>query len=392
MRNASIKYGSLRHRLGSKRGFQAMIGGNRVSLLHDGEQCFPAMLEAIEGAGHEILLEMYWFGSDRTGWRFADALIRKARDGVNVRVIYDAVGSWESSEDLFDALRAAGCQVHEFHPIAPWRQRFNLGVVNHRDHRKMLVVDGRIGFTGGVNIGDPWAPPADGGQGWRDDMIRVEGPAVEPMRELFRQTWAVLESPASLPQEPPPRIEGPGETPVRVLANHYLGERRAIREVYLERIERARERIFLTNSYFVPDRAVRRALGRAAERGVDVCVLLPGESDLPMVQLASRYAYGGLLRRGVALHEWQGAVLHAKSAVIDGRWCAVGSYNLDWRSWRFNLELIVTVEDARLGRAMEARFRRDLDNAWPVNPSDWRYRPLSQRMGEWFFYLFRKLL
>ena len=184
-----MAYGALRHRLGSTRGFEGLVEGNRVTLLHDGVQCYPAMLEAIAAAEREVLLEMYWFGSDRTGWRFAEALMEKARAGIPVDVIYDAVGSIEADGALFDALRDAGCRVLEYNPIAPWRQRFRLGVVNNRNHRKMLIVDRKIGFTGGVNIGDPWAPEEEGGEGWRDDMIRIEGPAVEFMRRIFLHGW-----------------------------------------------------------------------------------------------------------------------------------------------------------------------------------------------------------
>ncbi|CAG0953124.1 partial putative cardiolipin synthase YwiE, partial [Anaerolineae bacterium] len=143
--------------------FEAVVHGNVVTLLHDGAACFPAMLEAIAAAREEVLFEMYWFGSDRTGRRFADALMERARAGVDVRVIYDAVGSLEAEDALFDAMRAAGCQVHEYNPIAPWRQRFDLGLVNNRDHRKIIVVDRKVAFTGGLNVGDPWAPEDEGG-------------------------------------------------------------------------------------------------------------------------------------------------------------------------------------------------------------------------------------
>ena len=216
--------------------------------------------------------------------------------------------------------------------------------------------------------------------GFDTTLIKADGARLRRIKAPGRHEPAV------------PATTADGDTPVRVLANHYLGERRAIRRTYLGRIRSARHRIYITNSYFVPDRAVRRALADAAGRGADVRVLVPGDSDLPAVQLASHHVYGWLLRRGVHLHEWQGRVLHAKSAVIDGEWCTVGTFNLDWRSWRFNLELTVAIEDRGLAQAMEARFLRDLDNASTVDRRNWRYRPLSERVLEWLMYRFRRLL
>ena len=172
-------YGQLRNIFGSTAGFETLVSGNGVTLLHDGEQAFPAMLEAIEAAEREILLEMYWFGSDAVGRQFAKALSSRARAGLRVRVIYDAVGSVQSDGRMFARMRDAGCEVEQYNPIAPWRARFRIGVVNHRDHRKLLIVDRRVGFTGGVNLGNEWAPESAGGGGWRDDTIRIEGPAAE---------------------------------------------------------------------------------------------------------------------------------------------------------------------------------------------------------------------
>lgn len=390
-----MRYGQLRHRLGSTAGFEGVVDGHKVTLLHDGAQCYPAMLAAIAEARREILLEMYWFGSDRTGRRFAEALMAKAREGVAVTVVYDSVGSLEASRAQWDEMRAAGCTVFEYNPVAPWRRRFRVAVVNNRNHRKMLIVDRRVGFTGGVNIGDPWAPVSEGGGGWRDDMVRVEGPAVQRMVEIFRRgVQSIADGSegvrARFSTPPPPADASP--TRVQVIANHYFGERRAIRATYLDRIRRARRSIYITNSYFVPDGRIRKALADAAARGVDVRVLIPGESDVPAVYYAGRKMYGWLLRHGIGLYEWQGVVLHSKTVAVDGQWCAVGTYNLVYRSWRFNLEVVVAVEDAHVAGALEAKFLEDLGNAPPVDLRAYRYRPLSERFFENFFYLFRKLL
>jgi cardiolipin synthase len=392
-------YGQLRHRFGSKRGFEAYVEDTHVTLLHDGTQCFPAMLDAIANAQHEILLEMYWFGSDETGWRFANALMDKAREGLRVALSYDAVGSIDADPAIFEAMSAAGVRVIDYNPIAPWRRRFRIGVVNRRNHRKMLIVDRRIGFTGGVNIGNEWADESEGGEGWRDDMVRIEGLAVASMRTIFLDTWNELadedehDDAEPIEGDPPPeRLVSEGDALVRVLANHYLGERRVIRSTYLDRIERATKSVYITNSYFVPDRAIRRALSQAADRGVDVRVLLPGESDVPAVSYASRRMYGWLMNHGIQMHEWEGNVLHAKTAVIDGEWTTVGTYNLDYRSFRFNLEVTVAIEDAQVGAAMNERFFQDLESARLIDLRSYRSRPLTDRLLEHFFYFFRKLL
>lgn len=372
-----------------------MVSLNRVTLLHDGEQAFPAMLAAIADAQREVLLEMYWFASDTVGRQFADALAAKAESGVHVRVIYDAVGSIKSDRRMFARLRDAGCEVEEYNPIAPWRARFRVGVVNNRDHRKLLVVDRQVGFTGGVNLGDEWAPVSAGGEGWRDDTIRIEGPAAEQMREIFDYGWLRIVEPQTVVRRQfrPPVDAGDGKgSRVRVLANHYFRERRAIRQAYLRRIEGARRAVCIANSYFVPDRRIRRALRRAVERGVEVRVIVPGKTDVLAVRHAARKLYGRLLRAGVQLYEWQGSVLHSKTAVVDGRWCTVGTYNLDSRSLRFNLEVIVAVEDAAVAGAMETRFNEDLSQAHLVSYEQWRRRPLHVRMLDNFFYLFRRLL
>lgn len=370
------------------------VSGNAVSILHDGEECFPAMLEAIAGAEGEILLEMYWFHSDEIGMRFANALMDAAQRGVGVRVIYDAVGSWEAEEAMFVSMRNAGCQVHQFNPIAPWRKRFNIGVVNRRDHRKMLVVDGRVLFVGGVNIGDQWAPVQEGGEGWRDDMIMVQGPAAAQARAIFLHTWRALGEDLTPEAEwhPSQDVVPGADAPVRVLANFYRGDRVGIRKEYLRRIRAAREHVYIANSYFIPDRAVRKALADAVRRGTDVRVLLPGEGDVLAIYYASRRLYAWLMRHGVKIYEWQRTVLHSKSAVIDGSWSTVGTYNLDHRSWRFNLEVNVAVTDRAVGQAMKSRFEQDLEHSVLVDRNNWRFRPLSERLVESFFYLFRKLL
>jgi cardiolipin synthase len=356
--------------------------GNRVSLHHDGGDCLAVMYQAICAAQHEILLEMYWFGSDKTGKRFAQALEERARAGVRVCVSYDAVGSWESDSAQFARLREAGCDVRVYNPARRWLFRFRVG--NRRDHRKLLVIDGRVGMTGGVNLADPWAPIADGGGGFRDNLVRIEGPAVADLRTVFATIW-----PHRLPAMPVP--EPVGEVTVRVLANDRFKQRRRIERAYLRAIRAARSRVLIENSYFVPSWFVRTALRRAALRGVDVSVVVPSVSDVPLVQFASRRSYDNLLQAGVKLYEWEQSVLHSKIAVVDD-WCTVGTHNLDYRSWLYNLEINVSMVDAALAKELSARIEQAIVVSKRVDPKTWALRGAFQRWLESVLYRFRRLL
>jgi cardiolipin synthase A/B len=342
------------------------------------------MYQAIATAQSEILLEMYWFGSDKTGQRFAAALEERARAGVQVRVIYDAVGSWESDSAQFTRLREAGCHVHVYNPVRRWL--FRLGAGNRRDHRKLLVVDGLIGMTGGVNLADPWAPIADGGGGFRDNLVRVEGPSVADMRAIFATVW-----PHRLPASPVPAPLAVGEVNVSVLANDRRRQRRRIERAYLRAIRAAQRRVLIENSYFVPSWFVRAALRRAAKRGVDVSVVLPSVSDVPLVQFASRRSYDHLLQAGVKLYEWGQSVLHSKIAVVDD-WCTVGTHNLDYRSWLYNLEINVSMVDEGLARELTQRIEQAIVVSERVDPKTWALRPLFHRLLENLLYRFRRLL
>lgn len=367
------------------------VPGNRVALLVDGEQAFPAMLEAIEGARRQILLEMYWFGSDDTGRRFASALLAAVARGVEVAVIYDSLGSWESDAGMFEELAQAGVKVLEYNPINPWKRRFRVAKLTRRDHRKILVVDDKVGFTGGVNLADQWAPARDGGGEWRDYVARLEGPAVRDLDLLFRTTWRQEEG-APLAAAPGTTGEAAGDLRVAVLGENYSRRRREIVEAYLFNIYRAQRYVWITNSYFLPDRIVVQALKRAAQRGVDVRVLLPGESDVRVVQHASRAIWGGLMRSGVRIFEWFGSVLHGKTAVIDGIWGTIGSFNLDAQSLRSNLEVNLAVHDEAFARVLERAFLRDLESAREVDAHEFAFRSLGDRLLEVIFYRFRKIL
>jgi cardiolipin synthase len=367
------------------------VEGNHVALLRNGEEAFPAMLAAIETAKEQVLLEMYWFASDSVGDSFAEALLRARQRGVEVAVLYDALGSRSTALELFQKLESASVHVIEFNPVAPWRKRFAVDGLWHRDHRKLLIVDHHVGFTGGINLAQEWLP-ADGSPAWRDDMIRVDGPVVLELIDCFLEAWEAEGGP---PLGRALSVKAPtaaGSHRVRVLGQSFFRNRRDIARAYRKQIYQSRETVFISNSYFIPDRSVIRALCLAAQRGVDVRVLVPGVSDVPMIRYASRAVWGRLLRAGVRLFEWQGEVLHAKTAVIDESWSTVGTFNLDQLSLRNNLEVNVSVEDSAFGKVMGQSFLMDLESSHEVLYERFRYRPLWDRLLERIAYRFRKFL
>jgi len=365
-----------------------VVGDDAVRLLRDGAQAFPAMLDAIRSARREVLLEMYWIGPDAAGLLFRDALVERARAGVQVRVIYDAIGSIGVTPAWWRPLFAVGGRAIEYHSISPLDPRFRIERLELRDHRKMLVVDGTDGFTGGVNLATPWLPRAQGGAGWRDDVLQVRGDASQELRSLFFRIWRKLTGESSPLDVRPLSRNHP--RPVWVLASQWR-TRRSIHREYVIRIRRARERVDIANSYFVPDRRVRAALFHAVRRGVQVRVLVPAKSDLPVVQFAAEALFDTLLRHGVRLWALPGTMLHAKTAIIDDFFTTVGSYNLDERSWRKNLEVNLAVEDAEFARHVRSWFERDLQDATRIELGTWRERSLARRGFEWMAFAMRKL-
>jgi cardiolipin synthase len=364
------------------------VGEDSVRLLRDGAQAFPSMLNAIDRAEREVLLEMYWIGADAVGTRFRDALAARAAAGVRVLVIHDAVGSMGVNETWWQPLTSVGGHVAEYHSISPFDPRFRLERIEQRDHRKVLVVDGRVGFTGGINLAAPWLPPAEGGSGWRDDMIEAQGEVPQELRTLFYRTWRKLTGEAA-PVDVRP-LSRRHARPVWLLASQWR-TRRSMHSEYVRRIARSRERVDIANSYFVPDRQVRRALFHAVRRGVGVRVLLPSRSDIPVVQFAAEALFDTLLRHGVELWTLPGPMLHAKTAIIDEAFATIGSYNLDERSWRKNLEVNLAVEDAEFARHVRGWFEADLETAERVDLQAWRDRSLARRGLEWAAFAMRRL-
>ncbi len=364
--------------------------GNRIAVLQAGGETFPAMLRAIAGARRSIVLETYIFEDDRTGTRFAEALIERAKAGVTVRMIYDAMGSIYLAPAMPARLRAAGVEVLEYHPYQPWRKRFN---INNRDHRKILVVDDEVAFAGGINLSDDYAAIADGGKGWHDVHCELRGPAVADLARLFRRTW-LAEGGKPYPA-PPPADEHPVEPTnlaCRVVDNAKRRRRGAIRRAYLTAFRAAREHILIENAYFLPERGMRRSLARAVRRGVEVSIIVPLRSDVRAIEYAGLYGYRWLARHGIRMLRWTGPMMHAKTVVVDGVWSTIGSYNFDARSLHYNLEVVVEIIDPGVGTEMERRFRADERNTTPYDEAAWRRLPWWRKALAWLAFRFRTWL
>lgn len=359
---------------------------NRVQPLVGGLLAFPAMLDAIRAAKHHVHFEIYMLRDDRIGLEFRDALLERAQAGVQVRLIYDGLGSFGLGEKFLAPLRAAGAQILEYAPLAPWRRKSGF---NRRDHQKIVVVDDAVAFAGGLNIGLEYVPLEAGGGGWYDVHARIEGPAVHDLAVLFRKTWLKAGgAPFPAPRKPPPALphEGISASGVQVISNVVVRSRSHMRHAYLRAVRRAERTISLMNAYFIPDRGLRRAFGRAVKRGVDVRVIVPSTSDVQAVRYASRHLYTRLMRAGVRIFEWPGAMMHAKCGVIDEVWSTIGSYNLDRRSFLHNLEVALVVIDARVGEELEREFETQLARCKEVRAEEWERRGWWQKTKEWLFY------
>jgi cardiolipin synthase len=350
--------------------------GDDVQLFFDGERALEAMFAAVAAARSEVLVESYILRDDATGQALLQALTAAARRGVRVRVLADALGSSRTRAAFWDEMRRSRIEVRLFHRLLPylWAQAF-------RDHRKILVVDRRVGFTGGMNIADEYgsARRARGGL-WRDTHARVEGPTAWELAVVFSEGWtrAGGDALALDPLRPAPR---PGPR-ILVLDSRPGRGHQESASVFAALLGAARRRVLVTNSYFVPLAGTRRALARAAARGVRVRLLLPGRSDVPLVRHAGHGLYAGLLARGVRIWEYGEAVLHAKTLVVDGYASVVGSSNLDARSFRFNAECNLVVLDGATGERLERAFDRDLAASAEVTAARWARRGAWHRIGD----------
>lgn len=354
--------------------------GNALALYIRGRELYPAMAAAIEDARHSVHLETYIYDGDNTGRTFAELLARKARAGVRTRLIYDSVGSIDMDPADETLMRNAGVQILEYHPVAPWRPRW---AWNKRDHRKILVCDGKVGFVGGMNISDENAPASEGGQDWRDAHLRVEGPAAYDLDRLFREVWFKQTGRWFESVGDPLAARGPSR--VKVAANQELLKRFVIREGYVNALRAARREVSIANAYFLPGWRIRRELAHAARRGVNVRVMVPGRSDSDAVWHAMRGQYDYLLARGVRIFEWQGPMMHAKAVAVDREWCSVGTFNLDHRSLIHNLEVNLNVLDRTLAADLATRFEAGLAGSREITLAEWRRRSWAERWQERFW-------
>lgn len=358
-------------------------GGNRVELLLENEHAFLSKAEAVRGATRSVWAEYYIVEDDATGRGFLADLAERARAGCDVRLLYDAVGSSDLPEEGLEALLAAGGKAEAFLPLNPLRRRWSAHL---RNHRKLLVVDERIGFTGGMNVGDEYARGSaiaggstKGGRNrpWRDAHLRLEGPAVFDLATVFAEDWTFASGERLVPSSIP--LPAEGGSVVAVIPSGPDQAANANAHTYFAAVSGALERCWLTTPYFVPDEPTLRALCNAAFRGIDVRVLVPAESDVPLARAAGRFVYPQLLRSGVRIFEYQPAVLHAKTVVVDGAWALVGSANFDFRSFSLNFELGALVFDRDFAARLEERFVADLAESREVTPAEVENRGFGER-------------
>lgn len=367
-----------------------LIAGNKVTLLFDGPKTITAMMAAVAAAKDSINLETYLFEQDPLGLKFADMLIAKQRAGVQVSIIYDAVGTLGTPEAFFTRMQDAGIRLLPFHPVSPIH-KFGRWRLNNRDHRKILVVDGKVAFAGGVNItaaysrGSLFRSKAKGrtALGWRDTHLQIEGPAVAALQWLFIDNW-VSQKEGDLPgRDYFPQLSQAGDKVVRVIASQPGGDHE-IYKAYFVAIQGATKSIHITAAYFVPDVQILKALLEAAHRGVDVKLILPAITDGVLVAYASHSFYKQMLEAGIKIYQLKASVLHAKTAVIDGTWSTVGSTNMDTRSFLHNKEINVVVMGDEFGREMESAFHEDLNDSNEIQLETWKHRSVGQRFMEWF--------
>ncbi|HVB81949.1 MAG TPA: phospholipase D-like domain-containing protein [Candidatus Binataceae bacterium] len=366
-----------------------LIDGNRVTLLENSSAAYPAMLDAIRSARDNINLETFIFSDDAVGRSFAKALIAKQRQGVQVNIIYDSFGSYGTSRTFFDSMKSAGIHVLEFNPITPWKARVSWSP-DHRDHRKLLVIDGKVAFTGGMNISGAYSGGSSAAREKgsdpiltfsRDTDVEVEGPAAAAFQRLFFTTWNSQYGAPLNPKDYFPVLFNPGRVIVRVLGS--VPEQFSVIYVTLVSvINNAETNVYITDAYFAPDAQVLDALEAASRRGVDVRLLVPERSNEPFIGSATRSHYSELLRAGVKIYQWRGKMLHAKTATVDGVWSTIGSSNLDWWSIARDNEVNAVILNDGFAAQMNLMFRNDMENSERIELRQWEHRSPLERIDE----------
>jgi cardiolipin synthase len=363
----------------------ALVDGNRVQTLVNGDQIFPAMLAAIHGARKTITFETYIYWSGDIGRKFADALSARARAGVKVHILLDWVGSQKMDAALLEEMRKAGVEIAKYHPLS-W---YTLDRVNNRTHRKLLVVDGRVGFTGGVGIADEWTGNAQDPNHWRDTHYRIEGPAVAQMQAAFTDNWTKVSGAVLHGGDYFPAIKPDGPLYAQVFKSSIDGGAESMHLMYLLSIAAATTSIDLSMAYFVPDDLALETLEAALKRGVKIRVIMPGKlTDASLVRRASRSTWGRILEAGAELYEYQPTMYHCKVLVVDGLWTSVGSTNFDTRSFRLNDEANLNIYDREFAERQAADFEADRKKSRRITYEEWANRPLTEKAWEHFLGLF----
>lgn len=365
--------------------------GNQVTLLQDGPATYSAMFAAIARAKDHINLESYIIDDDEVGQRFTAALLERQAHGVQVNMIYDSIGAFATDKAFFDRLRQAGVKVLEFNPV-DLSAALKPSSLNNRDHRKLLIVDGHTAFLGGINISSVYSSGSAGRRrhkspdvttGWRDTDIQIQGPVVREFQKLFIETWEKQHGEPLAQRNYFPTLAPQGEEIVRAIGSTPDDPYSQIYLTLIAAITNAEKQVYLTNAYFVPDPQLLKALLDAAGRSVDVRLVLPSYSDSALVFHAGRYYYTELLQGGVKIYERNGALLHAKTATVDGVWSCVGSSNLDWRSAVDNDELNAVILGRGFARQMQNAYAADIAASTEITLAAWQQRPLLLRLKEW---------
>jgi cardiolipin synthase len=365
----------------------SMVGGNRAEILNNGDEIVPAMTRAIREARASVDLESYIFKNDRAGALFAGALMETAQRGVEVRVLVDGTGSGLSGP-LLERMKKAGVKAYVYHPIRLW----SIYKIGRRTHRKILVVDGAIAFTGGFCIADSWLGNARNPNEWRDMMVEVAGPVAAQMQAIFGEDWTYTTGEILAGDRFYPHLAPAGNLEAQAI-KVARGDSSSLAEMlYYMAIQSATKSIHIQNAYFLPDRQIRDALVRAAGRGVDVRIMVPGRQiDVPLVRMASRLHYGDLLRGGVKIYEYNRTMMHSKDAVVDGIFSTIGSINFDGRSLRENEEDSLAFYDRDFAARLEATLAEDEKQCRQVTYESWRKRGPEQRILELFSAFFQPL-
>ncbi|HZH44220.1 MAG TPA: phospholipase D-like domain-containing protein [Lysobacter sp.] len=357
----------------------AILPGNRVQAFQNGVEIFPAMLEAIAQAERTITFETYIYWSGAVGERFAEALSERARAGVRVHMVVDWAGSLKMDQTLLARMEQAGVRIHRYRPLR-W---YNLGRLNNRTHRKLLVIDGRIGFTGGVGVADQWLGDAQDHEHWRDMHFRIEGPVVAQIQTAFNDNWIKTTGEVLNGTDYFPPLSPVGDTPAHLFIASPSGGSESMHLMYLLTIAAAERSIDMAASYFVPDELATKALIAARRRGVRIRILLPGPFiDSDTVRIASKGAWGPLLAEGVEIYEYQPTMMHTKMVIVDQAMVSVGSTNFDMRSFRLNDEASLNIYDEEFAQAMTRVFENDLEPTIRYTHAMWQRRPLRLKLYE----------